>query len=77
MNVTIRWRPTSDRGKRLHSGTSTSLAQFEKIFGGTCGPSDVPTLRALATAAPDPAFWEELADIVELVDDEIAVWGAW
>lgn len=75
MSVAIRWRPTSESGKRFSCGTSSSLDALTRTFGETIGPKDIAALRAMANATND-GFYDEVADTIESVG-EIKVWGEW
>jgi hypothetical protein len=73
MSVTIKWRPTSDRGKSFKGGTSSSFDKLKKACGTTLSEGDVSKLRAMAIATDDP-FYDEIADKIEEVGS-IEIWG--
>jgi len=73
MSASIRWRPTSDKGKCFHNGTSSSFDRLRRALGGSeFGPEHVMQLRAMAIAAADP-FYNEVADVIENVGS-IEIW---
>ena len=72
MSATIHWRPASDEGKHFNGGTSLSFDKLKNIFGNTLTENDVPTLRAMATAADDE-FYDEIANCIENVGS-IQIW---
>ena len=83
MSVSVKWRPTPPKDARCFvGGMSHELEALRRTFGHgaegsvTITASDCDRLRAMAAAATDGKFYEQVMQAA-LDHEAIEVWGEW